>query len=100
MDGTLQSLNEDEKQKFDDYIEKYKNEELDEHDVNPIQYEDSPFFSFQLEGINRLCFSTADDPFYKLPVSKYSPECVVIGPDGKIIATVNPLNKKEDALQM
>ena len=50
---------------FNEYIEKYKNEDLEDGETNPIKYEDSPYFAFRLEGINRLCFSTADDPFYK-----------------------------------
>lgn len=53
---------------FDEYIEKFKNEELEETDTNPIVFEDSPYFSFQMEGIHRICFSTADDPFYKTSV--------------------------------
>lgn len=85
---------------YDEYIEKFKNEELDETEQNPIQFEDSPYFQFQLEGIHRLCFSTADDPFYKLPVSKYYPECVVVSPTGSILATINPQNKKNEGFQM
>lgn len=80
LEGTLQSFLETERQLYDEYIEKFKNEELEESEQSPIQFEDSPFFQFQLEGIHRLCFSTADDPFYKLPVSKYYPECVVVSP--------------------
>jgi hypothetical protein len=50
--------------------------------------------------MQRLCFSTADDPFYKAPVSKYYPECVVIDSNGKILARVSPNNKKDDKFQM
>jgi hypothetical protein len=46
LDGTLQTFVESEKQKFDEYIEKYKNEELEENESNPVQYEDSPYFAF------------------------------------------------------
>lgn len=53
-----------------------------------------------LEGMHRLCFSTADDPFYKLPVAKFYPECVVVDSTGKIVAVINPDNRKDDALQM
>jgi hypothetical protein len=53
---------------YDEYIEKFKNEELEETDINPITYEDSPYFTFAMEGIHRICFSTADDPFYKCSV--------------------------------
>lgn len=53
-----------------------------------------------LDGMQRLCFSTADDPFYKLPVAKFYPECVVVDPSGKIVAVINPDNRKDDAFQM
>jgi hypothetical protein len=47
--------------------------------------------------MGRLCFSTADDPFYKVPIGKYYPECVVYDTTGEILARVNPSNKKHDA---
>ena len=65
-------------------------EELEEGDKNPVVYEDTPYFNCQLNGMNRLCFSTADDPFYKTGVSKYYPECVVYDKDGSVLARVNP----------
>jgi len=71
-------------------------EELDESDVNPVKYEDSPYNNFDLGGMSRLCFSTADDPFYKAPISKYSPECVVYDTTGEILARVGPGNKKHE----
>jgi hypothetical protein len=43
-----------------------------------------------MEGIHRLCFSTADDPFYKVPVAKYYPECVVVDHTGKVLTVINP----------
>ena len=53
-----------------------------------------PFFHCELTGgINRLAFSTADDPFYKTSVAKYYPECIVVGQDGTILARVNPTEK-------
>jgi len=44
MEGTLQTFVDSEKQLFEDYIEKLKNEELEENEQNPIQYEESPYF--------------------------------------------------------
>lgn len=96
----MSELGEKEKLQFDEYIEKFKNEELEEHDINPIAYEESPYFQFQLEGINRICFSTADDPFYKLPFCKYFPECIVVDKKGNVISTINPTTRKDDAHQM
>jgi len=50
--------------------------------------------------LNRLCFSTADDPFYKTSVSKYYPECIVYNEKGEVLARVNPKEKKQESMQM
>lgn len=100
MDGTLEETLENEKKAFEDYLEKYKMEELEEGEQNPLRDEDSPYFSFMMQGLHRLCFSTADDPFYKLSVSKYYPECVVVDADGTVLSVVNPLCKKDDSYQI
>lgn len=74
MDGTLAEFEEEEKEKFDGYVQRMINEETEEAETNPIVFEDMPYFHFELSGgINRLCFSTADDPFYKQPVGRYHP---------------------------
>jgi len=53
-----------------------------------------PFFHCDLTGgLNRLAFSTADDPFYKTSESKYYPEAVVFNAQGEILARVNPENR-------
>ena len=87
---------ETEKELFNDYLTKMTNEELEEGEKNPIVYEDMPYFNCQLNGMHRLCFSTADDPFYKTAVSKYYPECIVYDKDGVILARVCPQSKKND----
>ena len=46
IEGTLQSHLETEKTLFDEYVEKYKNEELEEGEQNPVFYEDSRYFQF------------------------------------------------------
>jgi hypothetical protein len=54
-----------------------------------------PYFCCELSGgINRLSFSTADDPFCKIAVPKYYPECFVINKEGAILATINPYERK------
>jgi len=66
-------------------------EELDQDEINPVVYADMPNFHCELTGgINRLAFSTADDPFFKTTVSKYYPEAVVVSAEGEILARVNP----------
>jgi hypothetical protein len=77
-----------------------KAEELDEGEINPVVFENMPYFNFQLAGMNRLCFSTADDPFYKSTVNKYYPECVVYDTTGDILARVSPTQKHSEQYQM
>ena len=50
--------------------------------------------------MSRLCFSTADDPFYKAPISKFYPEAIVFDSHGEIVARVGPDCKKADDVQM
>ena len=60
-----------------------------------------PFFHFDLTGgLNRLAFSTADDPFYKTSESKYYPEAVVISAEGKILTRINPDNRSSEDYHM
>ena len=50
--------------------------------------------------MQRLCFSTADDPFYKATISKYYPEVVVFDSNGKELARCGPKNKKVEKYNM
>lgn len=53
-----------------------------------------------MQGLHRICFSTADDPFYKVPVTKYYPELVVVDQDGSVLSVINPQNKKDETYQI
>lgn len=100
-EGNLAEFEAEEKEKFDAYVQRLGAEELDEGEVNPVVYEDMPHFHCELTGgINRLAFSTADDPFYKTSVAKYYPECVVVGADGTILARVNPTERSSGDFNM
>ena len=60
-----------------------------------------PFFHCDLTGgLQRLAFSTADDPFYKTSESKYYPEAVVFNMKGEVLARVNPDNRKSEDYHM
>ena len=60
-----------------------------------------PFFHCELTGgINRIAFSTADDPFFKTTTPKYYPEAVVVSPDGSILARINPDSRSSDEFSM
>ena len=76
------------------------NEELEEGEKNPIQFEDMPYFNFMMNGVNRLAFYTADDPFFKGPVNKYYPEVVVFDTNGEILEIISPTNKLSEKYQM
>ena len=92
-EGNLADFEEEEKEKFDSYVQKMAAEELEEGEANPVVYENMPKECFHCEltgGINRIGFSTADDPFFKAETAKYYPEAVVVSPDGNILAKINP----------
>jgi hypothetical protein len=100
LDGSLTSKTEAEATAFKEYIEKMAADELTPEDENPIKYEDSPYNTFDLGSMTRLCFSTADDPFYKSAVPKFYPEAVVFDTNGVCIARVGPETRKHDSFQM
>ena len=101
LEGDLETFEAEDKEKFDAYIKRMQDEELEEGEQNPIVYEDMPYFNFELSGgINRICFSTADDPFYKLPSSKYYPECVVYNTLGEQIALINPRFRRNEEFKL
>jgi len=78
LDGSLAQFEAAEQEKFAGYAERLAGEQLEEGETNPVVYGDMPFFHCDLTGgLNRLAFSTADDPFYKTSESKYYPEAVV-----------------------
>jgi len=78
LNGTLKEKEASDKENFDIFIQKVMMDELEEGDKNPIEYGDMPYFNCELSssshsgGMNKLSFSTADDPFYKTSIGKYS----------------------------
>lgn len=92
--GTLTEFEAAEQEKFAAYAQGLASGELEEGEQNPIVYGDMPFFHCDLTGgLNRLAFSTADDPFYKTSESKYYPEAVVFSAKGEVLARVSPENR-------
>jgi len=101
IDGDLKKFEEEETEKFAQYIQAIENETLEggneEWNIlkyNPVKYDNSPFLTFEMTGLNRIAFSVADDPFYKPIRAKYYPEVVVMNLKGEIKATVNSVNRK------
>jgi hypothetical protein len=97
----MTELEKQESEQLTAYIERLTEGELEEGEKNPIVYGDMPFFHCELTGgLNRLCFSTADDPFQKTTVAKYYPEVLVFKPDGSLGAKINPFNSESDEFAM
>ena len=96
LDGTLDEFENEEREKFQSYVERMESEELEEGETNPVVYEDMPFFTCELTSLNRIAFAVADDPFYKPLRSKFYPECVIMNIKGKVLARINPWSKHSE----
>ena len=90
LEGTLNEFENEEREKFQAYVERFENEDLEEGEANPIVYEEMPFFTCYLTCLNRIAFAVADDPFYKTFKAKYYPEVILTNKKGKLMAVVNP----------
>ena len=78
----LQAKIEQEKESFQGYLERFESETLEEGEVNPIVFGETPYKSFSLSKIQKLAFATADNPFYKPDRYKYFPEVIVMSTEG------------------
>jgi hypothetical protein len=101
LDGTLAGFEAEERTKFEAYIEAIENETLeggnDEYNVaklNPIIFEDAPFYQLELTNLSKIAFSVADDPFFKSMKARFYPEVIVMNMKGAIKGRCNPENKK------
>jgi hypothetical protein len=41
----LKEFEDEEREKFQSYVERFENEDLEENETNPIVYEDMPYFT-------------------------------------------------------
>ena len=99
MDGTLEEFEANEKAEFEKYIEGFKEESLEEGTKYPIEFPENENFEMELQNLERLSFSVADNPFFRADVAKYYPECHVInGETGHVMATINPTTKNSQSL--
>lgn len=101
IDGTLEEFDKKEKEDFEGFIARLKADELKEDEEggnlekNPVKYDTHPYMNFELSGgIAQLCFSTADDPFYKAPVARHYPNVVIFNKKGERVAEASPDNRK------
>lgn len=99
LNGVLNDVEAEESKAFEDYIDRYKEEALQEGEENPIQYPDNEHFEMELSQLERLSFSVADNPFFKADVAKYYPECHVVNAEtGSLMSTINPTAKSSQQL--
>mgnify|MGYP000870253980 CR=1 FL=1 len=101
IDGTLEEFDKEEKEKFEGFIARLKSDDLKDDEetqkleTNPVKYDHHPYTNFELSGgIAQLCFSTADDPFYKAPVARHYPNVIIFNKAGEIVAEASPDNRK------
>ncbi|CAI2385825.1 unnamed protein product [Moneuplotes crassus] len=87
LDEYVSGVNE----KVNSYIDKIKNDELDDEEEEktpfPITFSESPHFTVDISSIERIALATADDPFFKLAPShqKYFPQMIIYNSKGEII---------------
>ena len=97
MDGSLEGFEEVENKAFADFVEDFRNENVDwvSHKY-PIEFKSNQFFELELNALERIAFAVADNPFFRGDVAKYYPECHIINQEtGTILATINPFTKSD-----
>ena len=92
MDGELERCEAEDRDKFESYLERIIDDQLEEGETNPIKYYKNHNYELALENINNIAFSTADNPFFKSQFAKYYPEAIVIGSSGEILAHITQKN--------
>ena len=90
VDGTLQDFEAKERTKFEEYLEAFVDDTLEEDQENPVVYANNDFFELNVSALKKISFGVADNPFFKATVAKYYPECHVINKDGVVLASYVP----------
>ncbi len=78
IDGNLQQCEIEDNEKFQDYLQRIIDDNLEENESNPIKYFRNEFYELSLEMTTKIAFATADNPFLKSHIAKYYPEVVVV----------------------
>lgn len=94
FDNKLDAYMTETKERINSYIEKIKNDELEDEDEKvpyPITQGDTPHLTIDITSVGRISLATADDPFFKLQPShkKYFPQMFVYDKDGEILETID-----------
>ncbi len=96
MNGTLEDFEREEHERFDQYLDKFIDDTLDESDKCPIDFEANHFYDLELNQISNVSFSVADNPFFKNEIAKYYPEAIVLNQQGEILTYIQPFEFNED----
>ena len=89
MEDKLQEFENEEHEKFDEYLQQFIDETLTGEESYPVVFGSNPFYDLELNSINHIGFSVADNPFFKMLNEKYYPEVVVINGEGAILARLS-----------
>ena len=78
-------------ERFEDYLRKIQNDELDESTKCPLKQIPSELLEFDLSLVRTFALATTDDPYYEKAkaLQKYFPEAVFYGEDGKVIGKLD-----------
>ena len=99
LEGTLEDLEAQDKEAFDNYLDRLADEQLEEGETNPIKFQDNNFFELELNTLENLSFAVADNPFIKSDTPKYFPECIIVSGDGQIFGQISASSKHIEGFQ-
>ena len=89
MEDKLQEFENEEHEKFDEYLQQFIDESLTGEESYPVVFGPNPYQDLELNSINHIGFSVADNPFFKMLNEKYYPEVIVINGEGAILARLS-----------
>jgi hypothetical protein len=95
FDNKLSEYITEQESKIMSYIEKIRNDEIDEQDDDPVPFPittaPTPHLTLDITSIGRIALTAADDPFFNLPPShkKYFPELVIYNNHGELLEIIS-----------
>lgn len=89
MEEKLQEFEIEEHEKFDEYLQQFLDEALTKDESYPVVFGSNPYYDLEMNSINHIGFSVADNPFFKMINEKYYPEAIVINEQGVILARIS-----------
>jgi hypothetical protein len=104
FDNKLDEYLSETESKIASYIEKIRNDELDDEESDQIPFPitpiETPFLTFDITSVGRIGLTTADDPFFSLPLhhKKYFPEIILYNSSGEIIETIDEGKEEVDTI--